>query len=69
MMIDQFLNYLRFERNRSLRTVQLYEKSLRDFETYFQGGDDCLSLQTVDADVIRGWMEHMMDEGKKATTV
>ena len=50
MMIDQFLNYLRYERNRSLRTVQLYEKSLRDFETYFQGMDDCLSLQTVDAD-------------------
>ena len=69
MMIDQFLNYLRYERNRSLRTVQLYEKSLRDFETYFQGMDDCLSLQTVDADVIRGWMEHLMDEGKKATTV
>ena len=69
MMIDQFLNYLRYERNRSLRTVQLYEENLRDFETYIRGVDDCLSLQTVDADVIRGWMEHMMDEGKKPTTV
>ena len=69
MMIDQFLNYLRYERNRSPRTVQLYEQNLHDFVTYFQGMDDCLSLQTVDADVIRGWMEHMMDEGKKPTTV
>lgn len=69
MMIDQFLNYLRYERNRSLRTVQLYEENLRDFETYIRGVDDCLSLQTVDADVIRGWMEHMMDEGKRPTTV
>ena len=69
MMIDQFLNYLRYERNRSPRTVQLYEENLRDFETYVQGVDDCLSLQTADADVIRGWVEHLMDEGKKPTTV
>ena len=69
MMIDQFLNFLRYERNRSPRTVQLYEENLRDFETYIQGLDDCLSLQTADADVIRGWVEKLMDEGKKPTTV
>lgn len=69
MMIDQFLNYLRYERNRSPRTVQLYEENLRDFETYIQGMDDCLSLHTADADVIRDWMEHLMDEGKKPSTV
>jgi len=68
-MIDQFLNFLRYERNRSPRTVQLYEENLRDFETYIQGLDDCLSLQTADADVIRGWVEKLMDEGKKPTTV
>lgn len=69
MIVDQFLNYLRYERNRSPLTVQWYEENLRDFETYIQGVDDCLSLQTVDADVIRGWMECRMDEGKKPATV
>ncbi len=69
MMIDQFLNYLRYERNRSPRTVQVYEKSLRDFETYVRGVDDCLSLETVDTDVVRSWVERLMDEGKKPTTV
>jgi integrase/recombinase XerC len=69
MMIDQFLDYLRYERNRSPRTVQLYEESLRDFETYIRGLDDCLSLQNVDTDVIRNWMERLMDDGKKPTTV
>jgi integrase/recombinase XerC len=69
MMIDQFLNYLHYERNRSPRTVQSYEENLRDFETYFQGLDDCLSLLTVDSDVIRGWLEHLMDQGKKPATV
>ena len=37
MIVDQFLNYLRYERNRSLRTVRLYEENLRDFEAYLQG--------------------------------
>jgi len=69
MIIDQFLNYLRYERNRSPRTVRLYEDSLRDFETYIRGLDDCLSLLTVDTDVIRQWMETLMDQGKKPTTV
>ena len=69
MMIDQFLNYLRYERNRSPRTVQSYEENLHDFETYIQGMDDCLSLATADADLIRGWMERKMDEGKKPATV
>ncbi|MBR1394368.1 MAG: tyrosine recombinase XerC [Prevotella sp.] len=69
MMIGQFLNYLRYERNRSPRTVQSYEESLRDFETYVRGMDDCLSLQTADADVVRSWVEHLMDQGKKPATV
>jgi integrase/recombinase XerC len=69
MMIDQFLNCLRYELNRSPRTVQSYEDSLRDFQTYLQGLDDCLSLQTVDTDVVRGWIEHLMDQGKKPATV
>ena len=69
MMVDQFLNYLRYERNRSPLTVRWYEENLRDFETYIQGLDDCLTLQTVDADVIRGWMEYRMDAGKMPATV
>ena len=69
MMVDQFLNYLRYERNRSPLTVQWYEENLRDFETYIQRLDDCLTLQTVDADVIRGWMEYRMDAGRMPATV
>ncbi|MBQ3754039.1 MAG: tyrosine recombinase XerC [Prevotella sp.] len=69
MMVDQFLNYLRYERNRSPLTVRWYEENLRDFETYIQGLGDCLTLQTADADVIRGWMEYRMDAGKKPATV
>jgi len=60
---------LRFERNRSLQTVERYERSLRDFENYFKGRDENISWTSVDADIIRGWMETLMDKGNKATTV
>ena len=68
-MIDQFLCYLRYERNRSMQTVERYERSLRDFEAYFKSRDEEISWATVDADIIRGWMETLMDKGNQATTV
>ncbi len=69
MMIDQFLNYLRFERNMSSQTVQTYEESLREFESYLVFRDDRLSLSEADADLIRDWMESLMDKGNIASTI
>ena len=69
MMIDDFLNYLRYERNRSELTVRNYEKSLRYFESYFKNRESHLSWESVDSDIIRDWMESMMDKGDMASTV
>ena len=69
MMINQFLNYLRYERNSSPQTVQTYEESLREFESYISFRDTGLSLQAVDADLIRDWMESLMDKGNTASTI
>lgn len=66
---EQFLSYLRYERNRSKLTVKRYETSLHDFEAYFQSLDEGLSWASVDADIIRGWMESLMDRGNKASTI
>ena len=68
-MIDLFLKYLRYERNRSELTVQRYEMSLRDFEAYFQSLEAGLDWASVDADIIRGWMESLMERGNIASTV
>lgn len=68
-MIDQFLDYLRYEKNHSLLTVQRYEHSLRLLEEYFKTVSEELDWPTVDADIIRGWMEQRMDSGAKASTV
>ena len=69
MMIDDFLNYLRYERNRSDLTVRNYERSLRNFESYFKNRESHLSWESVDSDIIRDWMESMMDKGDMASSV
>ena len=68
-MIEKFLSYLRYERNRSELTVQSYERSLRDFESYFKNRDSQLSWESVDSDIIRDWMESLMDKGDMASSV
>ena len=69
MMINQFLDYLRYERNASPQTVQTYEESLRAFESYLTFRDNGLSMDSVDTDLIRDWMESLMDKGNSASTI
>ena len=69
MMVDKFLEYMRYERNRSPRTVQEYEDDLRMFESFFKNKDSQVSWESVDSDLIRDWMESMMDSGHAATSV
>lgn len=69
MMIEEFLNYLRYERNCSALTVQGYEGDLRDFEAFFGKLEAQLSWDTIDSDIIRDWMESMMNKGNTATSV
>ena len=68
-MIDQFLNYLRFERNASQQTVSTYEDCLREFEAYLTYKESGLSIGEADADLIREWMESLMDRGNNASTI
>ena len=56
-MLEEFLNYLRFEKNRSELTVNSYGDDLKAFERYFQGLGTQITWESVDSDVIRGWME------------
>ena len=69
MRIEEFADYLRLERNYSVRTCSHYADSLRCFEAFFRGLDAGLTWETVDADVISCWLEHMMDGGLRAVTV
>ena len=69
MLVDSFLEYLRLDRNYSERTIVSYETDLREFEEYFQEVDAGLDFKKIDADIVRRWMVHLMDEGRAATSV
>ena len=68
-MTEQFLDYLRYERRASDNTIEHYGRDLTDFEAFFRGKDSQLSWETIDSDIIRDWMESMMDKGNTATTI
>ncbi len=69
VMIEEFLNYLQFERRRSPLTIKSYSEDLHAFELFFKNVDNQLSWESVDSDVIRDWMESMMDKGNNAASV
>lgn len=68
-MIKDFLDYLRYEKNRSERTVETYRTSLRLFESFACDLVDSFSWASVDRDLIRLWMEHLVDADSKSATV
>lgn len=68
-MVKRFVDYLRYERNYSEKTLSAYHDDLESFEKFFKSIDQELSWQTVDSDVVRDWIEHMMDNGNKPTSV
>lgn len=69
MWKDSFLKYLLFERNYSEKTIISYGTDLDEFEEYFKGVDEELDFTKVDADLIRGWVLSLMEEGCAETTV
>jgi len=68
-MVEKFLDYMLFERNYSKRTIVSYGEDLKAFESYFKSLDDRLSWESIDSDIIRDWMESMMDKGNTATSI
>ena len=68
-MVDLFLDYLKLERNYSPATVKHYRDDLKEFERFFQELDLQLSWETIDSDIVRRWMEAMMDRGNVVSSV
>lgn len=67
--VDKFLDYLSSELNRSQQTVESYLDDLKHFEKFAKDLSDSFSWETVDSDMVRDWMESMMDKGNSAATV
>jgi integrase/recombinase XerC len=69
MMKEDFLNYLRLELCRSEHTVKGYSDDLNAFESFFKKSDTLNSWESVDADVVRDWVESMMDAGSSVASI
>ena len=69
MWIQTFVDYLRFERNLSEKTIEAYQADLEAFKQFYENLNSELSWKTIDSDVIRDWEVSMMNNGNSASSV
>lgn len=67
MVVEDFLRYMLAEREASPQTVDTYREALRDYEDFLKRAGDDINLEDADSDMVRNWVEDMMDRGHKAT--
>lgn len=67
MIVEDFLRYMQAEKDASPLTVETYRDALADYMAYLKKIDDNLSPENVDSDIVRDWVEDMMDRGHKAS--
>ena len=68
-MVEQFIQYLRYERNYSSHTVLAYRKDLEQFSLFLTDEYGVDDLSRADADMIRFWLLCLMEEGLSARSV
>lgn len=60
-LCEDFLEYLKTERNRSDETIKNYASALKGFEEFFQGLDNSLTWCTITSDIVREWIIYLAD--------
>lgn len=69
MLIESFLDYLRYERNYSERTILAYGEDLCQVRNYVQEEDGEFNPAEVKSEQIRGWIVSLIDLGYTSTSV
>lgn len=69
MWKEPFVNYLRYEKGSSERTIKGYSADLEAFERFYKGLDEKLCWENLDEDVIRDWMMAMMERGNSPASI
>ena len=67
--VGDFMDYLRYERNRSECTVDGYRRDIAAFGQYLKKLGTGITFDTADTDAIRGWLEEMMDRGNSPASI
>lgn len=66
MYVENFLTYLKSERNRSDRTVESYQIVLDELSEFLDGSLEKWTWESVNTSILREWVIYMMDEQKKS---
>jgi len=63
MLVDSFLNYLRYERGYSTHTIKAYSQDLLQFKLYIEVNTENIRFDCtlIDADQIRNWIVFLLD--------
>ena len=67
MIADDFLRYMGAEREASPLTVKTYRDAIDDYLMFLGKLEGDIKLEDADSDVVRDWVEDMMERGYKAT--
>ena len=69
MLIKSFLDYLRYERNYSEKTVLAYGEDIKQLQEFAQEEYGKFNPLEVEAELIREWIVSLMDRGYTSTSV
>lgn len=67
--VERFLQYLRHERNLSVRTVDRYRRDLEQWIAFATAGGEEMDLTSVTAGDIRSWLMNRAERGEKPATL
>jgi len=68
-MINEFLQYLQYEKNYSSHTVLSYHTDLIQFCNYLQCDEEQFNPETITPEIISSWMLNLMADSSSARTV
>lgn len=69
MLVEEFLQYLRYEKNYSTHTVVAYKHDLSQMLEYVRLEYQVSQPDRIDSDMLRSWMVSLMEEGVSARSV
>ncbi len=67
--IDNYLQFIRLEKNLSPHTVVAYRCDLEQWEQFLTGGKEALDVKSVTTGDIRAWILHLNKQGDSARTM
>lgn len=67
--IQQFLDFLKFEKRYSRHTVISYQTDLEQFESFLISQYDAPSIESISSSMIRTWMAEMKEDALTSKTI